>query len=50
MSIHPEAGIRFKPQIDIKHSTNMKKHLLFILAALLPMLASAQTKVEIDGI
>ena len=28
----------------------MKKHLLFIFAALLPMLASAQTKVEIDGI
>ena len=28
----------------------MKKHLLFLFAALLPMLASAQTKVEIDGI
>ena len=28
----------------------MKKHLLFIFAALLPLLASAQTKVEIDGI
>lgn len=28
----------------------MKKHLLFLFAALLPLLASAQTKVEIDGI
>ncbi|MBR5147582.1 MAG: leucine-rich repeat domain-containing protein [Bacteroidaceae bacterium] len=28
----------------------MKKHLLFIFAALLPLLGSAQTKVEIDGI
>ena len=28
----------------------MKKHLLFLFSALLPMLASAQTKVEIDGI
>jgi len=28
----------------------MKKHLLFLLAALLPLVASAQTKVEIDGI
>ena len=28
----------------------MKKHLLFIFAALLPLLASAQTEVEIDGI
>ena len=28
----------------------MKKHLLFILATLLPLVASAQTKVEIDGI
>ena len=28
----------------------MKKHLLFILAALLPLVASAQTKAEIDGI
>ncbi len=28
----------------------MKKQLLFLFAALLPMLASAQTKVEIDGI
>ena len=28
----------------------MKKHLLFIFAALLPLVASAQTKVEIDGI
>ena len=28
----------------------MKKHLLLLFAALLPMLASAQTKVEIDGI
>lgn len=28
----------------------MKKSLLFLFAALLPMLASAQTKVEIDGI
>ena len=28
----------------------MKKHLLFLFAALLPMLASAQTKVEVDGI
>ena len=28
----------------------MKKHLLFLFAALLPLLASAQTKVEIEGI
>ena len=28
----------------------MKKHLLLIFAALLPLVASAQTKVEIDGI
>ena len=28
----------------------MKKHLLFLFAALLPLVASAQTKVEIDGI
>ena len=28
----------------------MKKHLLFLFAVLLPLLASAQTKVEIDGI
>ena len=28
----------------------MKKHFLFLFAALLPMLASAQTKVEINGI
>jgi hypothetical protein len=28
----------------------MKKHLLFIFATLLPLLSSAQTKVEIDGI
>lgn len=28
----------------------MKKHLFFLFAALLPLLASAQTKVEIDGI
>ena len=28
----------------------MKKHLLLLFAALLPLLASAQTKVEIDGI
>ena len=28
----------------------MKKHLLFLFASLLPLLASAQDKVEIDGI
>ena len=28
----------------------MKKHLLILFAALLPLVASAQTKVEIDGI
>ena len=28
----------------------MKKHLLLLLTALLPLLANAQTKVEIDGI
>ena len=28
----------------------MKKHLLFLFAALLPLVASAQTQVEIDGI
>ena len=28
----------------------MKKHLLLLFAALLPLVASAQTKVEIDGI
>ena len=28
----------------------MKKHLLLLFTALLPLVASAQTKVEIDGI
>ena len=28
----------------------MKKHLLFLLAAFVTLVASAQTKVEIDGI